>query len=94
MRYDLYYIKHMSAWLDLRILFATIGTVLVGRESSAVAVAPRAASVVAGDIRFVTVPVPESALRPVPSDRMAAVRLRSASEIQPIPAAPSRQLTV
>jgi exopolysaccharide biosynthesis polyprenyl glycosylphosphotransferase len=94
MRYDLYYIKHMSAWLDLRILFATIGTVLVGRESRAVAVAPRAASVVAGDIRFVTVPVPESALRPLPSDRMAAVRLRSAGEIQPIPAAPSRQLTV
>jgi len=33
MRYDLYYIKHMSAWLDLRILFATVKIVLRGRES-------------------------------------------------------------
>jgi exopolysaccharide biosynthesis polyprenyl glycosylphosphotransferase len=33
MRYDLYYIKHMSAWLDLRILFCTMKTVLAGRES-------------------------------------------------------------
>ncbi|HEY2946034.1 MAG TPA: sugar transferase [Vicinamibacteria bacterium] len=39
MRYDLYYIKHMSAWLDLRILFATVKIVLRGRES----VAPSAA---------------------------------------------------
>jgi exopolysaccharide biosynthesis polyprenyl glycosylphosphotransferase len=93
MRYDLYYIKHMSAWLDLRILFSTIGTVLVGRESNAVAVARRAAPVAAGDIRFVTVPVPESVLRPVPADRMAAVRLRPAPEIQPMPPAPSSQLT-
>ena len=30
MRYDLYYIKHMSAWLDLRILFETIRAVLAG----------------------------------------------------------------
>ena len=30
MRYDLYYIKHMSAWLDLRIIFETIRTVLAG----------------------------------------------------------------
>jgi exopolysaccharide biosynthesis polyprenyl glycosylphosphotransferase len=34
MRYDLYYIKHMSAWLDLRILFATLKIVLRGRESA------------------------------------------------------------
>jgi lipopolysaccharide/colanic/teichoic acid biosynthesis glycosyltransferase len=32
MRYDLYYIKHMSAWLDLRILLQTIGIVLSGRS--------------------------------------------------------------
>jgi exopolysaccharide biosynthesis polyprenyl glycosylphosphotransferase len=32
MRYDLYYIKHMSAWLDLRILFGTLKIVLRGRE--------------------------------------------------------------
>lgn len=30
LRYDLYYIKHCSAWLDLRILFETIKVVLVG----------------------------------------------------------------
>jgi exopolysaccharide biosynthesis polyprenyl glycosylphosphotransferase len=34
MRYDLYYIKHMSAWLDLGILFATMKIVLRGRESA------------------------------------------------------------
>jgi exopolysaccharide biosynthesis polyprenyl glycosylphosphotransferase len=33
MRYDLYYIKHMSAWLDLWILLQTVGIVLSGRES-------------------------------------------------------------
>ena len=33
MRYDLYYIKHMSVWLDLRILFDTVKTVLSGRGS-------------------------------------------------------------
>jgi exopolysaccharide biosynthesis polyprenyl glycosylphosphotransferase len=40
MRYDLYYIKHMSLWLDLRILWRTIGIVLGGRE----VMAPRAAA--------------------------------------------------
>ena len=34
MRYDLYYIKHMSIWLDLRILFDTVKIVLLGRGSS------------------------------------------------------------
>jgi exopolysaccharide biosynthesis polyprenyl glycosylphosphotransferase len=34
MRYDLYYIKHMSAWLDLQILFETIHTVLAGPRRS------------------------------------------------------------
>ena len=33
MRYDLYYIKHRSAWLDVRILLATIATVVRGREA-------------------------------------------------------------
>jgi exopolysaccharide biosynthesis polyprenyl glycosylphosphotransferase len=32
-RYDLYYIKHLSIWLDLRILFDTIKVVLLGRRS-------------------------------------------------------------
>jgi len=35
MRYDLYYIKHMSAWLDLRILSQTVRTVIAGQESPA-----------------------------------------------------------
>jgi exopolysaccharide biosynthesis polyprenyl glycosylphosphotransferase len=37
MRHDLYYIKHMSAWLDLRILFSTVQTILSGQDSSEVA---------------------------------------------------------
>ena len=32
MRYDLYYIKHLSLWLDLRILLATARIVLFGRK--------------------------------------------------------------
>ena len=35
MRYDLYYIKHMSAWLDLRILFDTIRTLFVDHGPTA-----------------------------------------------------------
>src|SRR5262245_18729356 len=35
MRYDLYYIKHLSLWLDLRILFDTVKIVLFGRGSMA-----------------------------------------------------------
>jgi lipopolysaccharide/colanic/teichoic acid biosynthesis glycosyltransferase len=31
MRYDLYYIRHMSFWFDLRILFDTVKIVLFGR---------------------------------------------------------------
>jgi exopolysaccharide biosynthesis polyprenyl glycosylphosphotransferase len=34
MRYDLYYIKHRSFWLDLRILVETIKVVALGRESA------------------------------------------------------------
>jgi exopolysaccharide biosynthesis polyprenyl glycosylphosphotransferase len=34
MRYDLYYIKHMSAWLDVRILFGTVQIILSGHESA------------------------------------------------------------
>jgi exopolysaccharide biosynthesis polyprenyl glycosylphosphotransferase len=32
-RYDLYYIKHMSPWFDLRILFETIKVIFAARES-------------------------------------------------------------
>jgi len=34
MRYDLYYIKHMSLWLDLRILLATGRIFLFGRKAA------------------------------------------------------------
>jgi exopolysaccharide biosynthesis polyprenyl glycosylphosphotransferase len=33
MRYDLYYVKHMSIWLDLRILVDTVGVVVTGLGS-------------------------------------------------------------
>jgi len=33
LRYDLYYVKHLSPWLDLRILLETIGVLLKGRPS-------------------------------------------------------------
>ena len=36
MRYDLFYIKNRSLWLDARILFETIGIVLFGTGASAV----------------------------------------------------------
>ncbi len=35
MRYDLYYIKHRSPWLDLRILLDTVKTVSLGRGAAA-----------------------------------------------------------
>jgi len=36
MRYDLYYIKHLSFWLDVRILFDTVKIVLFGQGSQSV----------------------------------------------------------
>jgi lipopolysaccharide/colanic/teichoic acid biosynthesis glycosyltransferase len=44
MRYDLYYVKHRSFWLDLRILADTVKTVLGGRESLEAVPEPRAAA--------------------------------------------------
>lgn len=35
LRYDLYYIKHLSVWLDLRILFDTVKIVFLGRGTGA-----------------------------------------------------------
>ena len=46
MRYDLYYVKHRSFWLDLRILADTVKTVLGGRESLEAAPAPQATAAV------------------------------------------------
>jgi lipopolysaccharide/colanic/teichoic acid biosynthesis glycosyltransferase len=34
MRYDLYYIKHVSVWLDVRILLDTVKLLLLGRHAS------------------------------------------------------------
>jgi exopolysaccharide biosynthesis polyprenyl glycosylphosphotransferase len=36
MRYDLYYIKNRSVWLDLRILFETVGIIIFGQGASEV----------------------------------------------------------
>ncbi len=36
MRYDLYYIKNRSFWLDLRIVFETVGIILFGKGASTV----------------------------------------------------------
>jgi lipopolysaccharide/colanic/teichoic acid biosynthesis glycosyltransferase len=57
MRYDLYYIKHRSAWLDLRILFETIGVVLRGPDLGPSVAAAR--------------PKPSSPRPPVPALRLA-----------------------
>ena len=35
MRYDLYYIKHLSFWRDLRILIDTVKTIMFGRGAQA-----------------------------------------------------------
>jgi len=43
MRYDLYYVKHRSLWMDLGILAATVKTVLAGRGATAGAPARAAA---------------------------------------------------
>jgi len=39
-RYDLYYVKHRSFWLDLRILLETVVTVVRGRDSGRTIVRP------------------------------------------------------
>jgi len=36
MRYDLYYIKNRSLWLDFRIMLATTGIVLFGQDAAQV----------------------------------------------------------
>jgi exopolysaccharide biosynthesis polyprenyl glycosylphosphotransferase len=36
MRYDLFYIKNRSVWLDIRILFETVGIIIFGQGSSEV----------------------------------------------------------
>jgi lipopolysaccharide/colanic/teichoic acid biosynthesis glycosyltransferase len=43
MRYDLYYVKHLSIWLDLRILVDTVGVVVTGLGSMSADARPGAA---------------------------------------------------
>jgi exopolysaccharide biosynthesis polyprenyl glycosylphosphotransferase len=77
MRYDLYYIKHMSVWFDLRILLQTVRTVLAGHETPAAGAAARPAA--AGELCWVT----------APSDRIAAgVRYRSFDPLTLVQARP------
>jgi len=40
LRYDLYYVKHISLWFDLRILFDTVKIVVLGRRSATAATLP------------------------------------------------------
>jgi exopolysaccharide biosynthesis polyprenyl glycosylphosphotransferase len=44
MRYDLYYIKHMSLGLDLRVLLETLTVVLFGRDASSARARPLSAA--------------------------------------------------
>jgi exopolysaccharide biosynthesis polyprenyl glycosylphosphotransferase len=79
MRHDLYYIKHMSVWLDLRILWETVKTVVCGRESAAPAAHRPALAPVIGRVatRFETAAVRPgqpavSTAAPIPVEPIAA----------------------
>jgi lipopolysaccharide/colanic/teichoic acid biosynthesis glycosyltransferase len=80
MRYDLYYIKHMSLWLDLRILFQTVQTVLGGLEATAPrAAVPRAVQPVWTDrLQFAHGPTWTN-VRHTPLNRNGAAEPRSAA---------------
>jgi exopolysaccharide biosynthesis polyprenyl glycosylphosphotransferase len=69
MRYDLYYVKHRSLWLDLRILLETVRIVMGGRESATTSeVAPLSTATarsLAASSRAGAVP-PSPAATPVP----------------------------
>jgi hypothetical protein len=74
MRYDLYYIKNRSLWLDFTIIVRTFAIMLLGSGSSKVhsRVPPRPAAAAAHDIEE-GVPVPV----PVPSYDPAYVAIES-----------------
>ena len=65
-RYDLYYIKHHSLWLDLRILFETLKIVLRGRNG--IAPASRPARLIEADGRATVLGEPQAW---VPADEPA-----------------------
>jgi len=72
MRYDLYYIKHRSAWLDMKIIPATLRAVILGKGASGDLETPALAT------RFPLVPslVPALALATLPL--LAALPVRRA----------------
>lgn len=65
LRYDLFYIKHMSLWFDVGILFETLKMIVLGRGSS------DAARLLAGQEGRAEAGGPESPKRP-PADRYLA----------------------
>ena len=69
MRYDLYYIKHRSAWLDLKIIPATLRAVILGKGATGELEVPALAA------RFPAL-VPTLALAPLPM--LAAIPARRA----------------
>ena len=95
MRYDLYYIKHMSAWFDLRILVRTVKTVLCGCESiPKQRHASGVITAVGGELQWARAENADMTPRPAaPSDRTAATRRRGAGDATPARSAPSHQLT-
>ena len=54
MRYDLYYVKHLSVWLDLRILADTVKVVVFGLGSRGADVKPGLAPALINDARHAT----------------------------------------
>ena len=54
MRYDLFYVKHLSVWLDLRILFDTVKVVAFGLGSKAADVKPALAPALINEPRRAT----------------------------------------
>jgi exopolysaccharide biosynthesis polyprenyl glycosylphosphotransferase len=70
MRYDLYYIKHRSFWLDLRILLETVRIVLLGRESGGYG---RRAGESAGTARTGRSPLAVAAMAVAPPVSIAAI---------------------
>ena len=52
LRYDLYYVKHMSLWLDLRIVFATAAAMVRGRGTTAADAVPTEPLVAARPFAF------------------------------------------
>lgn len=60
MRFDLYYVKHYSFWLDLRILFETVKVVFGGKESEEIRSTDKVVHIGEPLGRVQTPPVPPS----------------------------------